>query len=76
MTHCAVDMPSYTLAMKAQKILKARGYTCEVKRNQSNSDAGCGYYINFSGDCIKAKEILEKYSIPFEKLRKENIQNE
>lgn len=67
---CSADMPSYTFAMKAQKLLKARGYECEIKRNQSVSDTGCGYYISTSGECGKIKEVMENYSIPFERLRK------
>lgn len=71
MTLCDADMPSYTFAIKAQKLLKARGYVCEIKRSQSNPDSGCGYYISFSGDCSKAEEILRNYSVPFENMRKE-----
>jgi len=67
---CAADMPSYTFAMKAQKLLKARGYVCEIRRSQSSSESGCGYYISTSGDCKKIKEILENYSVPFENLRR------
>lgn len=67
---CAADMPSYTFAIKAQKILKARGYFCEIKR-KSDSSEGCGYYLSFSGDCGEVKRLLERYSLPFERLRDE-----
>ena len=69
---CSADMPSYTFAMKAQKILKARGYLCEITRNTSSAESGCGYYISVSGNCSEIKNILESYSVPFEKMRKES----
>ncbi|MGN1036446.1 MAG: putative Se/S carrier-like protein, partial [Ruminococcus sp.] len=52
---CSADMPSYTFAMKAQKILKARGYLCEIKRNTSSAESGCGYYISVSGNCSEIR---------------------
>ena len=69
---CSADMPSYTFAMKAQKILKARGYLCEIKRNTSSAESGCGYYISVSRNCSEIKNILESYSVPFKKMRKES----
>ncbi len=72
MMRCFADMPSYTFAMKAQKILKARGYVCEIKRNTSSAESGCGYYISVSADCSEIKDVLESYSVPFEKMRKES----
>ncbi len=68
---CNADMPSYTFAIKAQKLLKARGYVCEIKRLPSSYDTGCGYYISTSGNCSEIKEILQNYSVPFENFRKE-----
>ena len=73
---CNADMPSYTFAMKAQKLLGARGYFCEIKRLPSTSDSGCGYYISVSGDCSQIENILKKYSVPFENLRKELTEHE
>ena len=68
---CNADMPSYTFAIKAQKLLKARGYFCEIKRNQNISNSGCGYYLIINESCERAEEILKKYSVPFERIRNE-----
>ncbi|MDE7365225.1 MAG: DUF3343 domain-containing protein [Ruminococcus sp.] len=59
MTEYTAEMPSYTYAMKAEKLLKARGIRCEIKRREE----GCGYNI-----CLYNKtsfEILRKNGIPF-----------
>lgn len=43
------EMPSYTYAVKAEKLLKARGIRCEIQRR----DEGCGYNI-----CVYNKTAL------------------
>lgn len=65
MAVCTAAMPSYTYAMKAEKLLKSRGYYCEIRRSEKNSRAGCGYSLFINGNCSEAVEILEKYSVPY-----------
>lgn len=65
MNDCIAAMPSYTFALKAQKLLRARGYPCEIKRSEPGSRGGCGYSLKISGDCRAAAEVLKRYSIPF-----------
>lgn len=65
MAECSAAMPSYTYAMKAEKLLKSSGISCSVRRRDSASAAGCGYSLMISGDCSKAAAVLRKYSIPF-----------
>ena len=57
-------MPSYTYAVKGAKLLKARGYPCEIKRNEKNA-GGCGYSIHIGSNCTDALSVLEKYNIPY-----------
>lgn len=65
LTICILDMPSYTYAVKAQRLLNSRGYRCRVGRREKSSEQGCGYSLNItSGDCGRASEILDKYSVP------------
>lgn len=65
MAVCIAAMPSYTYAMKGEKLLKARGIACELKRNEYVSAGGCGYSLVISGKCRRAAEILKNYSIPY-----------
>ncbi len=63
---CSVAMPSYTYAMKAEKLLSARGFICSVKRRTGNESlSGCGYSLIISGSCSDALYILDRYSIPY-----------
>ena len=65
MTECSAAMPSYTYAMKAEKLLKSRGFSCEVRRSEKNSPAGCGYSLFISRNCSEAVKILDSYSVPY-----------
>lgn len=65
MTECSVVMPSYTYAIKGEKLLKARGYSCEVKRNEEISSTGCGFSLLIKEKCDNAVKILDSYSIPY-----------
>lgn len=58
-------MPSYTYAVKSEKLLKARGYQCEIQRDEAHSDKGCGYSLRIYGDCGRAVELLDGYSVPY-----------
>lgn len=62
---CIAAMPSYTYVLKGEKLLKARGYPCEIRRNEITSKDGCGYSLHIFSDCHKAAAILEKYSVPY-----------
>ncbi len=71
MKNCNAAMPSYTYAVKAQKLLKTRGYNCTIKRTEPLSDEGCGYSLVIEGNCDEIQSILDSYSIPFNNLRNE-----
>jgi hypothetical protein len=68
MVECNVAVPSYTYAIKADRILKAYGFKSEIKRRERTASTGCGYYLHISHDCSKALEILRKNSIPINLL--------
>lgn len=65
MKKCIMAMPSYTYVIKGEKLLKARGYPCEIRRNESTSKDGCGYSLYVFNDCRNASEVLDKYSVPY-----------
>ena len=58
---CSIDMPSYTYAVKAKKLLASRGIKCDIKRRENT----CGYALGIYGDCRSATEILDKYAVPY-----------
>lgn len=60
-----MSMPSYTYVIKGEKLLKARGYLCEIRRNEFTSKDGCGYSLYVFDKCQSASEILDKYSVPY-----------
>lgn len=62
---CIMAMPSYTYVIKGEKLLKARGYSCEIRRNEITSKEGCGYSLYVFSNCLNASEILNKYSVPY-----------
>lgn len=64
MAVCNAVMPSYTYAMKAERLLRSRGYSCEIVRRGNTSDSGCGFSLRIKGDCGAAAEILKSYSVP------------
>jgi hypothetical protein len=63
--NCTIDMPSYTYAIKGQRLLRARGYPCSVKRRGKDSSIGCGFSIVIRGDCESAAKVLNRYDIPY-----------
>lgn len=65
MKKCIASMPSYTYVIKGEKLLKARGFPCEIRRNEITSKDGCGYSLYILKDCRKAAEILDNYSVPY-----------
>ena len=63
--NCIIDMPSYTYAIKGQRLLRARGYPCSVKRRGKDSSSGCGFSVVMRGDCESAAKVLDRYDIPY-----------
>lgn len=60
------EMPSYTYAVKGEKLLRSRGFDCKIVR----SEKSCGYslLINTSElNATKAFNILEKNAVPYER---------
>lgn len=64
MAECFAAMPSYTYAVKAEKILKSHGYYAEVRR-KSKPTSGCGYSLYIKQNCSQAINILKQNAIPF-----------
>lgn len=62
---CIAAMPSYTYVIKGEKLLKSRGFPCEIRRNEVTSKDGCGYSLYIFNNCQQAAEILDKYSVPY-----------
>lgn len=60
MNKCILEMPSYTYAQKAERLLRSKGIPSEVKRRST----GCGYVLHIRTDCRTAVAILEKSGIP------------
>ena len=58
-------MPSYTYALKAKRLLGARGYPCEIRRNEKPSSEGCGWVISANGDCRAVLDALSRAGIPY-----------
>ncbi|MDE5583498.1 MAG: DUF3343 domain-containing protein [Ruminococcus sp.] len=65
MKTCILTMPSYTYVQKSERLLKSRGYPCEIRRNETVTKNGCGYSLYISDRCRQAVEILERYSVPY-----------
>ncbi|MBR1592982.1 MAG: DUF3343 domain-containing protein [Ruminococcus sp.] len=61
MNNCVMQMPSYTYAVKAAKLLNSRNIESKVIRSSKK----CGYSVAIYGRCSDAADILNKYSIPF-----------
>lgn len=62
---CIAEMTSYTYAVKGERLLRARGYPCKVKRNSKAAAGGCGYVLHIYGDCREAEDILENNGVPY-----------
>ena len=61
MDNCVMQMPSYTYAVKAAKLLNSRNINCKIIRSEKK----CGYSLAIYGRCSDAADILNKYSVPF-----------
>jgi hypothetical protein len=58
----AIAMPSVTYAMKAQKLLTSKGYTCDIQRISGSLTKSCTYtiYVNEDADIVK-KILLDNH---------------
>ena len=65
LTKCILDMPSYTYAVKAQRLLRARGCPCTIKRREKSSGYGCGFSVIADESCQSAADVLDMYDIPY-----------
>ena len=65
MNICILDMPSYTYAVKAQRLLRARGYPSRIKRRERTAKQGCGFSLRINGACTNALRVLDSYDIPY-----------
>lgn len=65
---CRAVLPSETYAQKAQRILAANGYYCEIIRSTSRKE-GCGYGLRVAGDCEGVRELLLREGIPVQNVR-------
>ncbi|MBQ6251178.1 putative Se/S carrier-like protein [Ruminococcus sp.] len=63
--NCILDMPSYTYAVKAQRLLRARGYPCRIRRREKTSSKGCGFTVLINGSCDGAERLLTGYAVPY-----------
>lgn len=64
-----VMFPSETYTRKAQKILTAHGYTCEVVRITTR--AGCHFGLRIVGKPEEIQSILAEFRIPVSEFRNE-----
>ncbi|MCQ2491270.1 MAG: DUF3343 domain-containing protein [Ruminococcus sp.] len=61
MNKCILEMPSYTYAQKAERLLRSKGIPSNIKRRST----GCGYVLHIFADCRAAAQLLERYGIPY-----------
>lgn len=61
MKGCFAEMPSYTYALKSQRLLRSRGFSCDISR----TERGCGYRLRIHRNCTEALSILDSYDIPY-----------
>lgn len=59
MNEYIAEMPSYTYAVKAEKLLKSRGINCKIKRREEE----CGYNLYVYNKT--SLDILRKNAIPY-----------
>lgn len=61
---CIAEMSSYTYAVKGERLLRARGYPCKVKRKDTPK-GGCGFVLYIYGCCPEAADILDNNGVPY-----------
>lgn len=67
---CRAILPSETYAHKAQRLLAAHGYSCEIVRN-TDRKAGCAYALRIAGNCEAAHALLLREGIPVRLMKTE-----
>lgn len=60
---CRIGLTSDTIAHKAQRILTAAGYHCELIRIQGSQAEGCSFGIRAAGNCEAVRTVLENAGI-------------
>lgn len=65
---CRVYSESYTMAMKAVKILSGYGMKASVKRTSDTRTEGCGFVTEVQGGCKNVSDILASHGIPYKRL--------
>ena len=68
---CRVGLSSDTMTRKAQRILTANGYHCEIFRSTKTSAEGCGFGLRVMGDCEAAKALLQRDGFEIRSTRTE-----
>ena len=63
MNSYTIAFTSVTIAMKAQSVLRSKGFFTEVIRTPRNLASGCGYSLVLSGEIEEAIDYLEKSGI-------------
>jgi hypothetical protein len=62
-------MPSYTYAVKGEKLLRARGYPCEINRKERPGGGGCGFSLVIKRNYPEAIGVLRAYSVHYTNIR-------
>ena len=65
LTSTILDMPSYTYALKAQRLMRSRGYPCRIKRREKSAERGCGYSVHIMGSSDSPLKLLDRYAVPY-----------
>lgn len=63
-----IAMTSITFAMKAQSLLKSKGYFCEIQRTPKAFASGCGYSIRVMGNTEEILSLLKRGRIPWKEV--------
>lgn len=63
-----IAMTSMTFAMKAQSLLKSKGYFCEIQRTPKALASGCGYSIRVMGNTEEILSLLKQNRIPWKEV--------
>lgn len=66
---CRADMPSDTMARKAQKLLAARGIRSEIIRTRSLG--GCTFGLRITGSCEDAARLLRQGGVEIRSMEAE-----
>lgn len=70
MNRYTIAFNSITIAMKAQSVLRSKGFHAEIIRTPRNLASGCGYSLVINGDIEEAIDYLEKAEIKHKAVMK------